>query len=119
MIKPVLVRSCEITGKFGEFEIMKLWRLNDLLLITIVNEIMHRQITFIELKKLNTSDLIFKLKQNRGNLKGIREYLKKFGVKNKHSSGLSKLELGSMVVVTLGNLDVIFGEIERRIRGKY
>ena len=83
-----------------------------------MNKTTHKQITFVELRKLTTKDLIFKLRQNRGNLKAIREYLRKFGTKNKYSRGLSKAELGVMVVVTLGNLDVILGEIWRRIGGR-
>jgi hypothetical protein len=82
-----------------------------------------KTMTFIELRKMNTKDLFFKLQQNKGNLKGIKEYLNRFGVSaeksvkdKKRSTGLTKEEIVHMIGYTEENLDKILGEIERRMK---
>ena len=82
-------------------------------------ESQYKQITFVELRQLKTKELRFKLRQNRGNLKGVAEYLNRFGVKNdRQKKGLTKENIGEMITFTNKNIDVIFTEICGRLKIK-
>ncbi|MFC1659334.1 hypothetical protein ACFL0U_02090 [Pseudomonadota bacterium] len=69
----------------------------------------HKEITFVELKKLNTKGLVLKLRKNRTNLELITE----FGIQQ---NSTHKTELAKMLIVSFENIDVIMCEITIRLR---
>ena len=74
----------------------------------------YKPITFVELKKMSTKYLLFRLKQNRDNMKGIGEYLRRFGVKKKRNSkGLSAKDIVEMLMFIDKNVNVI---LDRGVR---
>jgi hypothetical protein len=97
----------------------------------------YKPIIFIELKKMNNKDLFFKLRQNMGNLKGMKEYLVRFYIKknnteknNNEKNGneknnneknnsineFKKDEFKKMINCTNENLENMMKEVERRIK---
>lgn len=70
----------------------------------------HKVIGFVELRKLDMSGLRLRLRASKNNLVLLN------GKSGIGSKGMDKREIGRMIVVTGRNIDMLFGEIERRLQ---